>query len=78
MPPPMAAVKIAGDLVEGLSRMRTRVRRLRSLRASCMRPIRLATARRGPSAQPVTTWERGWSGVITTSPPRAAGTAVVA
>eukprot|EP00969_Alexandrium_andersonii_P153126 6771370-Alexandrium_andersonii.AAC.1 len=74
----MSAAKTAGDLVAGHRRMRTSVRPLLSLRASCARPTRLATARRGPSARPATTSQRGWNGVTTTSPPRAAGIAVEA
>eukprot|EP00969_Alexandrium_andersonii_P101777 4491882-Alexandrium_andersonii.AAC.1 len=58
--------------------MRTSAPPLLSLRASCVLPTRPAIARRGPSARPVTTLERGLSGATTISPPRAAETAVAA
>eukprot|EP00969_Alexandrium_andersonii_P048006 2106964-Alexandrium_andersonii.AAC.1 len=44
----------------------------RALLVSCALPTRRAAARRAPNVRPATMWPRGWSGVTTTSPPRAA------
>eukprot|EP00969_Alexandrium_andersonii_P321969 14225360-Alexandrium_andersonii.AAC.1 len=71
MPPPMAAARLAGGLVTERSLMTASALLPRTLLVSCVPPTRRATARRAPSARPATTWLRGWSGVTTTSPPRA-------